>query len=605
MRLTYNNKPYRSIDAPVAAEDLNDFVVITGPNGSGKSQLLEAIANESLIVDDITNVTPERVRLYSINQLLVPGDGPHATNSLAASWQQFKNAVDGIVENIQNEHPLTPLEPADFETELRRRLVENNNILTNNGLETLSALVGKRVSEFTQWDFQKHAPLIFVRHDPFQLSITEIFLSYRGRYLQNGFQQFLLDKGDDASIEPLTDEEFVAAFGPPPWTLLDSTLEIIGLDYKFIPPEGVAEHTSYQAKLRHTDTNVEITADLLSSGEKTLLALALSLYTGSKLGESVRLPKVLLLDEPDASLHPAMAQSLLRVIRETFLDTHGVKVLLTTHSPTTVALAPEESLYVMRRTPDPRLTKAYGRDQALSSLTVGLSTLSVKVDNRRTVFVESEHDESAYQELFRLARSKVRTDFSLDFVASGRGGQGNCDAVKYLVGKLRDSGNDKVWGVVDRDGRGGAGLGIVFNPERYSIENLVYDPLVFGAFLLREGIVSAGQLGLDGRLRHYDLGQDHAQQIIDAVIGTVGDLGDGDDSIEVDYVGGFSANVPSQWLTFRGHDLEDRLFDSYPPLRGIGRRLLFEVIQKGYGDLPGFMPSSLLKMFEDLLSDPN
>jgi energy-coupling factor transporter ATP-binding protein EcfA2 len=600
MKLAYN-KPFRSIVAPVTAEELNDFVVVTGPNGSGKSQLLEAIASGSLTVDDVTTVIPENVRLYSINQLLVPNDGPLATNSLAASWQQFKTTVDNVAQQIHTERPA--LDADVFEAQLRSRLVENNNVLTSVALDDLAQAVGKRVSEFTQWDFQNHAPLIFNRHDPFQLSITEVFLSYRGRYLQNGFQQFLLEKGEAASIEPLSDEEFVTAFGPPPWTLLDSTLEIIGLEYKFVPPEGVAEHTNYQAKLRHTETGVEITTDLLSSGEKTLLALAMSLYTGSKLGESVRLPKVLLLDEPDASLHPAMVQSLLRVIRETFLDTHGVKVLLTTHSPTTVALAPEESLYVMRRNPDPRLTKTADRDQALSSLTVGLSTLSVKIDNRRTVFVESEHDEIAYQELFRLVRSKLNTDLSLDFVASGRGGQGNCEAVKYLVGKLRSAGNNKVRGIVDRDGRGGAGTGVVFNPERYSIENLVYDPLVFGAFLLREGIVKVDQLGLEKDLRHYDLESHHAQAIIDAVVTAVGDLGIEGGSTQVEYVGGFSADVPSQWLTIRGHDLENKLVDTYPPLKGIGRRLLPETIQKGYGDLPEFIPSSALRMFEDLLRD--
>lgn len=600
MELRYKSA-YRSIDGEVAKEPLEDFVVITGPNGSGKSQLLEAIANESIVVNEITNVTPERVRLYSINQLLVPSDGPQATNSLAASWQQFKNTVDNVGESIRNDNRHTPLDANAFETELRRRLVQSN-ILTDKALDSLAEAVGKSISEFSQWDFQNHAPLIVNRHDPFQLSITELFLSYRGRYLQNGFQQYLLQKGERASVVPLNDAEFSSTFGPPPWRLLDETLHLLGLKYEFIPPEGVAEHTNYQVKLRHTDTTVEVTTDLLSSGEKTLLALAMSLYTGSELGESVRLPEVLLLDEPDASLHPEMVQSLLRVIRETFIDTHGVKVLLTTHSPTTVALAPEESLYVMSRTSEPRLTKARDRDQALSSLTVGLSTLSVQIANRRTVFVESEYDEGAYQDLFRLSRSELGTEISLDFVASGRGGQGGCDAVQYLVTKLREAGNAKVWGVVDRDERAATGDGIVFNPERYSIENVVYDPLGLGAFLLRERIISSTDLGLDGDLRHYNLDADHSQAVIDAISEAVGDLGDGDGSTAIEYVGGFSANVPTSWLTVRGHILEKRILEKYPPLRRFNPKLLSQVIQKGYGDLPGFIPLSVLTMFKDLLA---
>jgi len=52
----------------------------------------------------------------------------------------------------------------------------------------------------------------------------------------------------------------------------------------------------------------------------------------------------LLLDEVDASLHPSMIKNLLDVIEKIFLK-NGCKVILATHSPTTVALAPEESIY--------------------------------------------------------------------------------------------------------------------------------------------------------------------------------------------------------------------------------------------------------------------
>jgi energy-coupling factor transporter ATP-binding protein EcfA2 len=410
-------------------------------------------------------------------------------------------------------------------------------------------------------------------------------------------------EGDPLAIAPLSDDEFEERFGGPPWTLLDSILTLIGLDYAFVPPTGVTEHENYTAMLRHKRLGDEVRTEFLSSGEKTLLALAMSLYTGSQAGEAIRLPKVLLLDEPDASLHPEMVQSLLRVARETFVARHNVKVLLTTHSATTVALAPEESLHVMRRDSDPRLKKASNRDEALKSLTVGLSTLSVSIDNRRTVFVESEHDEGAYQELFRIVAPSLQSEFSLDFVASGRGGQGNCDAVKYLVSNLRSAGNSNVWGIVDRDMRQGAADGIVFNPERYSIENIVFDPLVFGAFLLRDGIVSSEELGLDQGLRHFSLDADHAQSVIDT-ISTAVTLDGVDEMTAVEYAGGFTANVPTTWLNIRGHNLKDQLVNTYPQLKAREREFLFDVIGKGYGDLPHFIPKSVLVMFEDLLSTP-
>ena len=341
------------------------------------------------------------------------------------------------------------------------------------------------------------------------------------------------------------------------------------------------ENQQYEVKLRHDTTEAEVTTALLSSGERTLLAIAMTLYTGSKLGEAIELPRVLLLDEADASLHPSMVKSLLQVVREVFVGTYGVKVIMTTHSPTTVALAPEEALYTMRRSPSPRLRFAASRDEALNSLTVGLSTLSVRVENRRTVFVESEYDEGCYQELFRLLRPTLNTELSLEFVASGRGGQGNCDAVKYLVGKLRGSGNTTVWGVIDKDERAAAGDGLVFNRERYAIENLALDPLILGAFLVREGTIGSEALGLEPNLRHFDLRGEHAQRIVDAVSRTVA-MADSDmELIAVDYLGAFSVSVPKFWLAMRGHDLEARVCEVYFPLRAFARKMCATIISKG------------------------
>jgi hypothetical protein len=82
------------------------------------------------------------------------------------------------------------------------------------------------------------------------------------------------------------------------------------------------------------------------------------------------------------------------------------------------------------------------------------------------------------------------------------------------------------------------------------------------------------------------------------------DLGGDGQSVAVGYTGGFVAQVPEAWLTIRGHDLEDKLLDAYPPLKAKRRTLLSEVIEKGYGDLPDLIPGSVLRLFEDLLGNP-
>jgi hypothetical protein len=273
---------------------------------------------------------------------------------------------------------------------------------------------------------------------------------------------------------------------------------------------------------------------------------------------------------------------------------------MTTHAPSTVALAASESLYTIRRAGDPRLRQA-SRDEALNSLTVGISTLSVRLENRRQVIVESEYDEDAYQELFRLLRPRLETELSLEFIASGKGGKGDSDAVKYLVQTLREKGNASVWGVVDRDCRGGAGEGIAYVANRYSIENLVLDPLPLGAFLVRDAICSPEELGLPPEVRHFQIGADHAQTIVDIITSKLVEPGDDEALQSVDYAGGFSAAVASFYLNMKGHELEDRITNKFLPLRKYGKGLKRDVIRKGLRDVPDLIPADVERLFAVLL----
>ena len=375
-----------------------------------------------------------------------------------------------------------------------RTVLQQQQLLTFEGIDQLERHAGKRLIELSDDDLKMHAPLLTGWRDAFQVSIEELFLTYSGRRTSNDFDQFRDAKYPDEPPRALSDAQFQERFGPPPWDLLNDILTLVGLEYRFeVPPD--ADELIYEATLIHDSNGQSIRTMDLSSGERTLLAIAMSLYSGSALGQSVQLPKVLLLDEADASLHPAMVKSLLTVASDIFVARHGVKVILTTHSPTTVALAPEESLYVMSRDKTPRIRKADG-DEAVAALAIGLSTLSVRHQNRRQVFVESEYDEQYYQEMFRLLRSNLHPEISLEFIASGKGGKGDCSAVEHLVTNLRDRGNDSVWGIVDRDIRTDATRGIVFLSTRYSIENLILDPLILASFMLREQLLTAQAVSL-------------------------------------------------------------------------------------------------------------
>ena len=116
------------------------------------------------------------------------------------------------------------------------------------------------------------------------------------------------------------------------------------LPFEINDPEGLALFGQFQLKLTHCQTQEEIDFGDLSSGEKVLLSLAFYLFSSR---EKNTFPKLLLLDEPDAHLHPSMSKQFLDVVKNILVDKYGVQVIMTTHSPSTVILAPNDAIYEM------------------------------------------------------------------------------------------------------------------------------------------------------------------------------------------------------------------------------------------------------------------
>jgi ABC-type branched-subunit amino acid transport system ATPase component len=598
-------RQFNSITESVSQEELADFIVLSGPNGSGKSNLLEAVQQGYVSVDGVNSPavgqTNTAVRLFGLAQLVAAAEGAQTPAAFRDRWLQLQqNTQSAITQMTSPQQHNVPAGSEQLEEMVKADLL-NIRQVTTSALARMLAEAGKRLIDFSVEDFRTYSPLLVGIRDPFALTVSELVLTYHQRRIRNDFLQWHVASKPNSPARPLTDQEFLSRYGPPPWELLNETLASVGLDYHLNPPEGTEEELVYEARLVHGETGTNITLAQLSSGEKTLMAVAMSLYTGSRLGEAIELPQLLLLDEADASLHPSMVQSLLRVTDEIFSRRHGVKVILTTHAPTTVALAPPESIYVIRRSGNPRLRHA-SRDEALSSLTVGLPTLSVRIENKRQVFVESEYDEACYQELFRLLRQRLATQLSLEFIASGKGGQGNAEAVKHLVTSLRNAGNTSVLGVVDRDSRGGAPAGIHYVAGRYSLENLILDPVVLGSFLIRERVIAPEAMSLQPEARHFDLVGADAQSISDFVTSRIQQPEDDGTPVTVSYLGGFSVSMPRFYLDMNGHALEQRLKDAFQGLNGYGAALKLRVTERALKDLPNFTPSDVVNLFGQLLA---
>ena len=146
---------------------------------------------------------------------------------------------------------------------------------------------------------------------------------------------------------------------PPPWevlrTILSKMRDAAGDDglfeFDFSDPGdhpltmGSYEQYSFKAEMTNRTSAAEYELDSLSSGEKVLMALCLTSFNHS-LGR--RRPRLLLLDELDAVLPPSMVAALVTTLRSLFVD-HGTKVLMTSHSPMTVALLDDNDIFRVER----------------------------------------------------------------------------------------------------------------------------------------------------------------------------------------------------------------------------------------------------------------
>jgi AAA15 family ATPase/GTPase len=170
----------------------------------------------------------------------------------------------------------------------------------------------------------------------------------------------------------LSEDGFTRKHGDKPWDVVNRILEKFNtVTYRVNSPDGEDIFGNFQLKLYHTKKKeLQVSFSNLSSGEQVLMALVASVYKASA---DKLFPDILLLDEVDASLHPSMMKNMLNVIEDVFLR-QSVKIILVTHSPTTIALAPEDSIYVVNPSGAERIIKKT-KQEALAILTQGYATL--------------------------------------------------------------------------------------------------------------------------------------------------------------------------------------------------------------------------------------
>lgn len=587
---------YKSLPSSLSFEFPN-FVILTGLNGAGKSQLLSAM-HQSHFTDIREGETELKSRVQAY---LVPSDDEtvHREATIGYESDVWRTYTD-----FTRHFRSTGGNFAEYKIMHGARIVKV--------FENIANSAGKSIESLDISDFREHFPINdgCTYESIFMQKFSTVFKRYFNKQINNDVNSYRSEKMGRKDVPFLTAEEFSIKY-PNPREVINGLISAANLDYEFNQPDTSDIDIPFDLRLVSKINGKEVKISELSSGERILLSLAFSLYN-AKL--DYEFPQLILMDEPDASLHPSMAKQFLDVIKNEFVEKKGVRVVITTHSPTTVALAPEESLFVMNKTG--RRIEKTTKDAALKILTAGVPSFSVNYENRRQVFVESQNDVFFYENIYEKLSNHLNPEISLSFISSGesrtdKNGQSvsNCGQVINITKTLRTFGNKFIFGIVDWDGvnREDEFVKVLGENKRYTIENYTFDPILISALLMREREITRENLELVNNESFSDfkrLSPAHIQHISNFFISVIARHFDtADNTIDkVKYVNGMEIEIPRWYLIHHGHDLETKLKSIFGSIKRFHKEgaLKEEIITKIVDDIPEFISLDILELFRSI-----
>lgn len=630
---------------------LPSFTLITGENGVGKTHLLQSISRgdvqactkngyklDKIIYYDWLSLKPN---ILSNNSIF--GNTSYIYISMAANvkksnWVAFTsiisqfnfdhifdyfkrngfhcNSIDSIGEILKYQL----IDSSEKTSEIRTYIEKSLNDLSKNIFEQMSEelkLYVENVLRFrkidivflSEQDFTDPSIPIWGNKNLFEQSFFHIFNTYRHLILQNQLAENAHIRIGEGSF--LSDKEFEEIYGPPPWSIVNQCFNELGLDFEINHPNTISIE-NYEPIIKKKSSGEIVDIDNLSSGEKVLMSFSFCLIDSIDSRINVNKPNLLLIDEFDCPLHPSMTRRVFRVINDVLVQKFGLNIIATTHSPTTIAIAPEESIFVMK--PNiPGLHKT-SKGEALNLLTADVPTLSISYDGRRQVFVESPTDAEIYGKLYEIMKPRLSSGRSLEFIATGTrvkgtgDRNGGCSNVYRLVDGLTESGNLSVFGLVDWDNnnRPNNRVFVIADGERDGLENILLDPLLIGFLIYRDFRKHLPSVGLIDSLSYIDaIDSDKIslQNISDIITDKI--FKDKSDRLSSKYWGGLEIFIDDQFFKTDDHELNSIVLEKIPFLNSIDRdgsgSLMKHIVDTVIRDKPDLIPKPIVDIIQTLI----
>lgn len=434
---------YKSLQEGFEWNNIPPFAVITGVNGVGKTQLLEVIKGRSERPDNrgiIPQINREITSAAGLENLIFSESTTQRGLTLNGLVEYVQNSDQRLVtirnleKNIKNYqyHINNGLSQISQSIDRVEKLQIRNNIdswrneirnLQNQELNVhiyayeeelkrIAKKLDKKVDELSEAEIREFAI------DNFE-SLTNV--DELTRFIANDNQRYMKRVTYLTETHQREEADMLVA-QERPFQTINRIFRQYGFDYfDMLNPFPVDNKLNGEIRFQGKEGEI-VDYNSLSSGEQAIVQFVIWSYGQDFRGNRLN---TMVLDEPDAHLHPSMCKMMVEIFSEMSAKKEigggGIRIIITTHSPSTVAFTPEGSLFVMQREADnKRSIRPTTSEDAVEILSDGIFTFSRAMSQftqlsssqkQNLVFVEGKTDVKHFNKAMQMLGYNLDVEF--------------------------------------------------------------------------------------------------------------------------------------------------------------------------------------------------
>ena len=341
------NNDYKSFKKDFECELCGDLIILSGVNGSGKSQLLRIIAKQSNQTrDKYGNISHESIT-RDVEQTQSEEKYEKIENIKLLSFRENINisqnfgqanaySIENDIQSAWNFYSKYILNHPNLDT---NKLIycneQGDSNIKNSAWRSILSMIhslknkydNEKIYKLNQKEFRESLPTDFIwrNEDNIVGQVGNLFYKFCCVRMKEQAECGIIGKkfNNDDCLKNA------------PWTILNNLFQKLNFKYRF--------KDDYDFDITSLSENPQLLQDEesrelidLSDGEKSILKLAL-FSMDINMSKGIDL---MLFDEYDAPLNPSLTESFFTVIKDFYID-KGIQVIITTHSPATISLAPD------------------------------------------------------------------------------------------------------------------------------------------------------------------------------------------------------------------------------------------------------------------------